>query len=94
LHDIFRNWDSFGRIGKWATELSEYIIDFEKRSTIKSQILADFIAKWMEPQSQVDIVQLSPWIVYCDGAWDSTRVRAATILTSPSGTNLCYTARF
>jgi ribonuclease HI len=49
LHDIFRNWDSFGRIGKWATELSEYIIDFEKRSAIKSQILADFIAKWMEP---------------------------------------------
>jgi hypothetical protein len=44
LHDIFRNRVSSGRICKWATELSEYIVDFEKRSAIKSQILADFVA--------------------------------------------------
>jgi hypothetical protein len=36
LHDIFRKRDSSERIGKWATKLSEYIVDFEKRSAIKS----------------------------------------------------------
>jgi hypothetical protein len=30
-------------------ELSEHVIDFEKRSAIKSQVLVDFIADWMEP---------------------------------------------
>jgi hypothetical protein len=56
LHDIFGNRDSFGRIGKWATELLEYVINFERRITIKSQTLVDFMAEWMEHQSQVDIV--------------------------------------
>jgi hypothetical protein len=36
LHDIFGNRGSSGRIGKWAIELSKYIVDFEKRSAIKS----------------------------------------------------------
>jgi hypothetical protein len=44
LNEIFRNRDSLDRIGKWAMELSEHAIDFEKRSAIKSQVLVDFIA--------------------------------------------------
>jgi hypothetical protein len=44
LNDIFRNQDLSGRIGKWVTELSEHVIDFEKRSAIKSQVLVDFVA--------------------------------------------------
>jgi hypothetical protein len=39
LNDIFGNRDSSRRISKWVMELSEHIIDFEKCSTIKSQIL-------------------------------------------------------
>jgi hypothetical protein len=35
-------------------ELSEYVVDFEKCSAIKSQFLADFIIEWMEPNSQID----------------------------------------
>jgi hypothetical protein len=35
-------------------ELSEHIVDFEKRSAIKSQILADFMAEWTEPDSEVE----------------------------------------
>jgi hypothetical protein len=62
LHNIFGNKDSSRQIDKWATELSEYIINFEKRSAIKSQILADFMTKWMEPQSQVDIRQEYPLV--------------------------------
>jgi hypothetical protein len=49
LNDIFRNRDCSGRIGKWAMELSEHVVDFKKRSAIKSQVLVDFIVDWMEP---------------------------------------------
>jgi hypothetical protein len=45
LNDILSNRDSSGRISKWAMELSEYILDFEKRGTIKSQVLANFVAE-------------------------------------------------
>jgi hypothetical protein len=35
-------------------ELSELVIDFEKRSAIRSQVIADFIADWMEPSSYTE----------------------------------------
>jgi hypothetical protein len=33
---------------KWAIELSKYDINFERQSTIKLQILVDFMAEWTE----------------------------------------------
>jgi hypothetical protein len=47
LKDIMRNIEAIGRVGKWATELDEFTIDFVHRSSIQSQALADFIADWM-----------------------------------------------
>jgi hypothetical protein len=50
-------------------ELLEHVIDFEKRSAIKSQILADFVVEWTELGSATEGVgPESPWLVYCDGA--------------------------
>jgi hypothetical protein len=51
LNDIFGNIDSSVRISKWAMELSEYVIDFETRNIVKSQVQADFVAEWTEPGS-------------------------------------------
>jgi hypothetical protein len=51
-------------------ELSEHVVDFEKCSAIKSQILADFMAEWMEPGSAIEgAIPESPGLVCCDGAW-------------------------
>jgi hypothetical protein len=92
-NDIFRNQDCSGRIGKWAMELSEHVIDFDKRSAIKSQVLVDFIAGWTEPSSYIEgLVIDTPWQLYYDGAWGSFGVRAAAILISPSGIKLRYAA--
>jgi ribonuclease HI len=94
LNDIFSNRDRSERTSKWAMELSEYIIDFEKRSAIKSQVLADFMAEWMEPGSATEgEVPKTPWVVYYDGAWGSTGARVAAVLLSPSGIKLCYATR-
>jgi hypothetical protein len=35
-------------------ELSEHVVDFEKRSAIKSQIIANFITEWMDPNSYTE----------------------------------------
>jgi hypothetical protein len=67
LNDIFGNRDSSGRISKWALELSEHVVDFQRHSAIKSQILADFVAEWMELGSIVKgAVPMSPLLVCCD----------------------------
>jgi hypothetical protein len=92
-NDIFGNMDSSERIGKWTTELSEHIINFEKCSAIKLQILADFMAEQTYLESQADIVQESHWLVYCDRSWGSTVAGAVTILTSPSIIKLHYVTR-
>jgi len=41
---MFENREAFGRIGKWATQLASHTIDFVPLSTIKSHVLADFVA--------------------------------------------------
>ena len=46
LLDMFENRVPSGRIGKWATQIAAYTIDFILRSAIKSQVLADFIVEW------------------------------------------------
>jgi ribonuclease HI len=75
-------------------QLSKHVVDFEKRSTIKSQILADFVAEWMEPGFTVEgAVPESTWLIFCDGTWGAAGAEAATILTSPSGIKLRYIAR-
>jgi hypothetical protein len=75
-------------------ELSKYIVDFEKRSMIKSQVLAIFIADGMEPGLPTDgIIPDTPWLVYYDGARGNMGAGAATILVSPSGIKLHYAMR-
>jgi len=46
LEAFFCNREAIRRIGKWAMELNEFVVDFKHRSAIKSQVLADFIADW------------------------------------------------
>ena len=48
LGDILHNRDANGRVVKWSAEQVALSIEFLPRSTIKSQALADFIAKWTE----------------------------------------------
>jgi hypothetical protein len=89
LNDIFGNRDSSGRINKWVMELSEYVVDFKKRSAIKYQILADFMAECMEPGSQIEeVVFESPWLIYCDGAWGKRKSRCSSGVDFTLGRNI------
>ncbi|KAK1678325.1 hypothetical protein QYE76_039173 [Lolium multiflorum] len=48
LATIINNSDATGRVAKWGIELSAFDINYEARTAIKSQVLADFIADWTE----------------------------------------------
>jgi hypothetical protein len=78
--------------GQWSSQCLWPIL--RKRNTIKSQILANFVVEWMEPNSYSEsVVPELPWLMYCDGTWGSTETGAAAVLISPSTIKLCYAAR-
>lgn len=89
LRDILENKEATSRIGKWAAELGEYVINFVPRSAIKSLALADFFADWTfsAEEMQRNIEELI-WEMMCDGAYCDVEAGCAAILTSPSGIRL------
>jgi ribonuclease HI len=92
LHDVFSNREALSRITKWASELSEFYIDFKRRTAIKSQVLANFIADWTS-QTFAEETPIEPWVIYCDGAWCKDGVGISAIVESPSGVKIRYAAR-
>jgi hypothetical protein len=93
LNDLFTNKEASTRIIKWDAELSEDTVDFERRSAIKSQVLADFIVDWTSPDHNFDEVIITPWVVNCDGAWCNRGVGISAIITYLAGIVIRYTAR-
>jgi ribonuclease HI len=93
LNDLFTNREASTRIIKWGVELSEYIVDFESRSAIKSQVLADFVENWTSPTQNTDEKIPIPWIVQCDGAWCHKGVGITAVVTSLAGVVIRYATR-
>jgi ribonuclease HI len=93
LQDMFENKESTGRIGKWATELTEHV-NFISCTAIKSQVLADFVADWTPSVKKGDPVVSEPvWEVQCDRAYCHLGSTAVAVLKSPSGIKLRYALR-
>jgi ribonuclease HI len=93
LGELFRNPEASVRIAKWAAELSKYHITFEPRTTIKSQVLADFIVDWTGPTRQQEEPSEKVWTIHCDGAWCHAGAGVAAIMTSPTSVKHRYAAR-
>jgi hypothetical protein len=52
-----------------GSELNEFSIDYVHRSSIQSQVLADFIAVWMPgAQEEEANKDAEAWTVFCDGS--------------------------
>ena len=91
---MFENREASSRIGKWATQLAAYTIDFILRSSIKSQVLADFIDDWSPTTpSQYPPSIEAIWQLECDGAYCKNGLGASVVLTEPWGIQLKYVAR-
>jgi hypothetical protein len=90
---LFANREAFTQIIKWGAELSEYVVDFERRSAIKSQVLADFVVDWTSPVQNIEENVPEPWIVQCDGAWCHKGVGISAVVMSPTGVVMRYATR-
>jgi hypothetical protein len=68
-------------------------ITYEKRKAIKSQILRDFTAEWLELQSAGPPDFSSVWTMYIDGSKRIQGTGAGVVLMSPQGNKLKYVLR-
>jgi ribonuclease HI len=94
LKDIMRNIEATRRIGKWATELNKFTIDYVHGSLIQSQALADFIADWTPGAQEEEINKdAEAWTVFCDGSWGTFGAGAVAVLVAPSKVRTCYATR-
>jgi hypothetical protein len=88
LSEIIGCKDATGRVAKLAIELAAHTIQYKPRTTIKSQIIADFFADWGEHQ------YLAPnstyWRMNFDGSKMLGGLGAGVVFTSPKGDKLQY----
>nr|CCI55289.1 PH01B001G05.12 [Phyllostachys edulis] len=92
LGAILQNRETAGRMAKWSVELGEFDLRFVSRTAIKSQILADFVAEWTNPEPVQDPQYDShdQWTMYFDGSLTLSDSGAGVVLVSPTGKTLKY----
>ncbi|XP_075473846.1 uncharacterized protein LOC142504887 [Primulina tabacum] len=79
LGKILTYSDMSGCLVKWTTELGEYDIQYEPRTAIKAQALADFLAETVHQENE------DPWKVYVDGFSSKDGSGVGIVLISPAG---------
>jgi ribonuclease HI len=90
LGEIIRNPDAAGRIAKWSIELMGETLAYAPRKAVKSQILADFVAEWIDMQLPPPQIQAECWTLYFDGSVMKTGAGAGLLFVSPLGEHMRY----
>jgi ribonuclease HI len=93
LGEIIQCREASGRIAKWAVEIMGKTISFAPRKAIKSQVLADFVAEWVDTQLRAAPIQLELWTMFFDGSLMKTGAGAGLLFILPLGKHLRYVLR-
>ncbi|GJT30675.1 hypothetical protein Tco_0910950 [Tanacetum coccineum] len=85
-----------GRMLKWKFELEGYDIQYRPRTSIKGQILADFIIERPDEESSNELMAEpeelpEPWTLFTDGSSCIDGSGAGLILTNPEGVEFTET---
>jgi ribonuclease HI len=76
-----------------AVEIMGETISFAPRKAIKSQVLADFVAEWVDTQLPAAPIQPELWTMFFDGSLMKTGAGAGLLFISPLGKHLRYVLR-
>jgi hypothetical protein len=64
-------------------EIMGETISFAPRKAIKSQVLVDFMAEWVDTQLPAALIQLELWTMFFDGSLMKTGAGAGLLFISP-----------
>jgi hypothetical protein len=93
LGEIIQCREASGRIAKWVVEIMGETISFAPRKAIKSQVLADFVAEWVDTQLTAAPIQPELWTMFFDGSLMKTGAGAGLLFISALGKHLRYVLR-
>jgi ribonuclease HI len=93
LGEIIQCREASSRIAKWTVEIMGETISFAPRKAIKSQVLADFVAEWVDTQLPAAPIQPELWTMFFDGLLMKTGAGTGLLLISPLGKHLRYALR-
>ncbi|GJU51425.1 reverse transcriptase domain-containing protein [Tanacetum coccineum] len=97
IKQIISRPDMAGRLQKWSVMLGEHSITYRPSTSVKGQILADFLVEKPDeaPQDTLVIeIPQEPLTLFTDGSSCVDGSGAGLILTSPEGTEFTYALRF
>ena len=95
LQSLLKRSDFTGRIVKWGTWLGSFDIRYRSRSSVKCQILADFVVEF-SPRKEMKIVchmDYRLWKVFVDGESSAIGARAGIVITTLEGIQLEHSFR-
>jgi ribonuclease HI len=90
LGEIIQCQEASGRIAKWAVEIIGETISFAPRKAIKSQVLVDFVAEWVNTQLPAAPIQPELWTIFFDGSLMKTGAGTGLLFISPHRKHLRY----
>jgi ribonuclease HI/transposase InsO family protein len=93
LGEIIQCREASGRVAKWAVEIMGETISFAPQKAIKSQVLADFVAEWVDTQLPAAPIQSELWTMFFDGSLMKTGAGAGLLFISPLRKHLRYVLR-
>ena len=97
MKQVLHKPETSGRLMKWAIKLSEFDIRYKSKTTIKGQVLVDFVLEFTsaEPTENTQApTDLPIWKLSVNGATNAQGSGAGLILTSPEGIDIEYALRF
>nr|GEV84940.1 hypothetical protein [Tanacetum cinerariifolium] len=99
IKQLLSNPKVTGRLLKWRFELGEHDIQYRPRTSVKGQILADFIVKHPDDDApdtpMKDREELSdPWILFRDGSSYVDGSGGGLIIKNPEGMEFTYALQF
>ncbi|GJX35717.1 reverse transcriptase domain-containing protein [Tanacetum coccineum] len=99
IKQILSNPEVTGRLLKWSFELEEHDVHYRPRTSVKGQILANFIMERLEDGPQDTPIKdeeapPDPWILFTDGSSCTDGSGAGLIITNPEAMEFTYALRF
>jgi ribonuclease HI len=93
LGEIIQCREASRRIAKWAVEIMGETISFAPQKAIKSQVLADFVAEWVDTQLTAALIQPELWTMFFDRSLMKIGAGVGLLFISPLEKYLRYVLR-
>ena len=96
LQAVLQKSNYSGRVVQWGTMIGAFDIKYQQRASIKVQVLADLVVKFLEDQTKegvqsqeavgVFVAEISPsWTMYTDGVANQWGSGVGVVIISSDG---------